>query len=94
MKPIDTLMGMLAFSKAGHDKSNIYIIIEETDTHVLLADGRTRTIEKPKKKNRRHIQIIKKEIDRELKYRLMQPERPVCNEEIKRAIKLYKQESD
>lgn len=94
MKPTEILTGMFAFSKAGHDKSNIYIIIEETDTHVFLADGRTRTIERPKKKNRRHIQLMKRGIDEELRHRLRQPERPVCNEEIKRAIRLCKQELD
>ena len=54
------MTGMLASSKAGHDKNTVYVIIKEETEYVYLVDGKTRTIEKPKKKNKRHIQIIKK----------------------------------
>lgn len=91
MKPTDALIGMLAVSKTGHDRNNKYIIIEETENFVFLADGRLRTLENPKKKNRRHIQLIKKGLDKELSCRLKQTDKTVRNEEIKRAIKLYKQ---
>ena len=33
------MIGWMACSKAGHDKDKIYIIIEETDKYVWLADG-------------------------------------------------------
>ena len=45
-------MGMLAKSKAGHDKNNVYIVIGEEDRYVYLADGEVRTWEKPKKKEK------------------------------------------
>lgn len=51
---------MLASSKAGHDKNNVYVIIKEETEYVYLADGKLKTIQKPKKKNKKHIQIIKK----------------------------------
>lgn len=54
------MTGMLASSKAGHDKNTVYVIIKEETEYVQLADGRIRTLEKPKRKNRKHIQIIKK----------------------------------
>ena len=50
---------MLAASKAGHDKNNVYVIIKEETEYVYLADGKLKTTEKPKKKNKKHIQIIK-----------------------------------
>ncbi|MBP5384941.1 MAG: KOW domain-containing RNA-binding protein [Lachnospiraceae bacterium] len=53
------MTGYLARSLAGHDKGTLYIIIEETDDHVMLADGRYKTLEKPKRKNRKHIQLIR-----------------------------------
>ena len=34
--------GMLARSKAGHDKAKMYIIKEVDDTYVYLVDGRIR----------------------------------------------------
>lgn len=55
-----TTMGMLARSQAGHDKNRIYVIIKEEDEYVYLADGRSRTADRPKKKNKKHIQIIRK----------------------------------
>ncbi|MDE7340924.1 MAG: KOW domain-containing RNA-binding protein [Lachnospiraceae bacterium] len=54
------MTGMLASSKAGHDKNTVYVIIKEEMEYVYLADGRTKTLEKPKRKNKKHIQIIKK----------------------------------
>ena len=50
--------GMLAKSKAGHDKGHLYIIYDVDETYVYLVDGRIRTIDKPKKKKRKHVQII------------------------------------
>lgn len=93
MKPTDTITGMFAASKAGHDRGNIYFIIEETEEYVLLADGRIRTTIHPKKKNKRHIQCIKKRCNEALRQKLLAGE-AIKDEEIKRAIKLYQMESD
>ena len=68
----------------------IYIIIEETDDAVVLADGECRPLSKPKTKKKKHIQVIKKSMDADLTARLKNGV-PCRNEEIKRAIKLYKQ---
>lgn len=57
---------MLASSKAGHDKKTVYVIIEEDKEYVYLADGKTRPLTKPKKKNKKHIQIIKRVIEPEI----------------------------
>lgn len=59
MKTYDTdLRGKLCVSLCGHDKGKIYVIIASDDEEVLLADGESRTLDRPKKKNRRHIQPI------------------------------------
>lgn len=52
--------GMLARSKAGHDKGKVYVIIEEDDTYVYLADGGIRTLDHLKKKKKKHVQLILK----------------------------------
>ena len=54
------MVGLLAMSKAGHDKGALYVIIREEGEYVYVADGRIRTSDRPKKKNRKHVQIIKK----------------------------------
>ena len=76
------MTGMLASSKAGHDKKTVYVIIKEETEYVYLADGRLKTLEKPKKKNKKHVQIIKKNRRIDIS--------SVTNEEIKHIIKLYR----
>ena len=51
-------VGMLARSKAGHDKGHVYVIFDVDETYVYLVDGVIRTIEKPKKKKKKHVQLI------------------------------------
>ena len=48
----------LAVSRCGHDKGNVYLIVGEEENRVWLCDGKTRTLEKPKAKNRKHIQPV------------------------------------
>ena len=48
-----------ARSKSGHDKNQIYLIKEKDEKIVYLVNGTTRTLDMPKKKNAKHIQIIK-----------------------------------
>lgn len=70
--------GYLARSLAGHDKGKIYAVISEDKSVMLLADGRERTLGKPKKKNPKHVQIIKIAV-------------PIDNNEvIKHSIKMYR----
>lgn len=83
------MIGYYAASKAGHDRNEIYIIISEDGEYVYLADGRLRTVEHPKRKNRKHIQIIRQGVDEKL-CQALKDKKPVDNETLKRAIKLYK----
>ena len=80
------MTGMFATSKAGHDKGNVYFIIREDQEYVYLVDGKLRTLDKPKKKNKKHIQIIK--YNRHLTLSIEEKEQ-ISNEAIKRAIKEY-----
>lgn len=83
-------VGMLAMSKSGHDRGQLYVIIREEDGYIYLADGRHKLVDSCKKKNRRHIQIIHT-LAAGVGQKLQQGE-SVTNEEIKRAIKLYQKE--
>ena len=56
-------IGMLAKSKAGHDKNKIFVIIGIEEEYVFLADGKNRLICQPKKKKIKHIQLIKEKYD-------------------------------
>lgn len=72
--------GMLAWSKAGHDKDKLYLIIAVEGDCVYLADGRLRPLEHPKKKKKKHVQIIKEKPE-ELSLTELK------NEDIRRIIK-------
>ena len=51
---------MLATSKAGHDRNQVYVILEEENDFYVVANGTTKPIAKPKKKKKIHLQLIKK----------------------------------
>lgn len=76
------MTGYLAYSLSGHDKGRVYLIISEDEDYVYLADGDVRTTDRLKKKNKKHIQVIKK-INRRT------DTASVTNEEIKYQIKQY-----
>lgn len=52
------MLGEFATSKAGHDKDRLYMIVGEEGECVYLCDGRLRGVEHPKKKKKKHIQMI------------------------------------
>ena len=76
------MAGYLAYSLSGHDKGRVYLIMKEDGDYVYLADGDVRTTDKLKKKNRKHIQVIKKAGK-------MTDLHLVTNEKIKYQIKQY-----
>ena len=81
------MIGKFATSKAGHDKTKLYIIINEDLEYVYLVDGDLKPLAKPKKKSKKHIQIINK-VDEIIQNKL-ETKQIIYNEDIKRAIKLY-----
>lgn len=84
-------VGGLVKSKAGHDRGNLFIIIEESREYVYLVDGIYRTIAKPKCKKKKHVQIIGVS-DETLNKKLTHGEH-ITDEEIKYFIKCYKREN-
>lgn len=48
-------IGGLARSRAYHDKNELYVITSQDETYVYLSDGRCHPLEKPKRKNRKHL---------------------------------------
>ena len=54
------MTGCFARSLAGHDKTEIYIIVGEEPGYVYLSDGKLKKVENPKKKKLKHIQPVKR----------------------------------
>ncbi len=79
-----------AKSLSGHDRNQYYLIVKKDEKNVYLVNGRTKLLGNPKKKNSRHIQIIRKLPDEVIK---------ALSEEltditVKRAIKIYNQQQN
>lgn len=81
---VRTETGMLAKSLAGHDRNRLYIIIRTEGEYVWLADGSCRTVERPKRKKKKHIQVVHR-IPEPVKSVLEHGE-PIQNEHIKQII--------
>ena len=59
----DTI-GMIVKSLAGRDKHRAFVVVGRLDEeHLLIADGRLRRIDKPKKKKLRHLSVTGDSID-------------------------------
>lgn len=80
-------VGALVCSLAGHDKNQIFIIIEESKEYVSLVDGKFRTLKKPKCKNKKHLQVIH-DHDEPQRRKLIE-EAALTDEAAKRFIKCY-----
>jgi len=78
-------IGMFARSLAGHDKNKLYLIIQAEDEYVYLVDGKIRTLDRPKKKKRKHIQIDYQVL--EFVKQKIESGQMLRDEDIKRAIK-------
>lgn len=82
---MDQMIGKFARSKAGHDKDRIYVITGEDAEYVYLVDGKLRKTANPKRKRKKHIQLIQR-ADAALS-QLQSAQKPVTDEQIKAAIK-------
>lgn len=50
-------VGQVVYSKCGHDKGKAFIIVSLEENFAYIADGRSRTLEKPKYKKLKHLQV-------------------------------------
>ena len=80
--------GTIVKSLAGHDKEEVFFILREEGEYVYLVDEKYRTLDKPKKKNRKHVETVSCEMDGPGK-KIRENQR-VTDEEIARFIKCIK----
>ena len=82
--------GMLARSKAGHDKDTVYAVLQEDGDYYYLTDGRLRPLANPKKKKKKHVQLIIHPGD-EIKQQLLS----ACDDaQIRKLLKQYRNGSE
>ena len=54
----DISISDVVLSTAGRDQGQLFYCIGTDDQFVLLADGKGRTLDKPKRKKRKHVQKV------------------------------------
>lgn len=57
---MDIQKGMIVKAVAGRDKERYFAVVGEENGLVLIADGKTRKLRKPKRKNIRHLKFTGK----------------------------------
>ncbi len=84
---LDYNLGQIIISKAGRDKNKFLIVIDISDEYVYVVDGKSRKIESPKQKKKKHIQYtsyISKTIVEKLNEKIK-----ISNSDIRKAIDEY-----
>ncbi len=77
-------------SIAGHDKGSLFYVIETDGVYLLLANGRERTVEQPKRKKQKHVCKVPRP-DSTLTGKIRNGER-VLNSELRRGLAILGQE--
>ena len=54
----DLTIADVVISTAGRDQGKLFYVLEADETYLTLADGKGRTIEKPKRKKRKHTNKV------------------------------------
>lgn len=47
-------------ASAGRDEGKLFFVVDTDGEYLLLADGKTRRLEKPKRKKRRHVEFYRR----------------------------------
>ena len=55
---VDIVCGSVVYANAGRDKGSMFVAVELHDGFVYIADGRERKLQKPKRKNPKHISPV------------------------------------
>ena len=77
----------VVISLNGRDEGKLFLVVGTEDEYSLLADGKGRRIDKPKKKKNKHLKLEGK-VDNPIATKLMGGEK-VTNNEIRRALAQY-----
>lgn len=80
-------VGQVVYSKSGHDKGKAFVITDVEGDFLYLVDGKSRTVDKPKKKRNKHVQITNYE-ESEIKTKIVNGEY-LLDADFVKALKKY-----
>lgn len=88
----DYQVGQIVKSRAGRDKSNLFVIIDKNNEYVYLVDGKIRKMDHPKKKKVKHIEATNY-IDTNIVNKINSDQK-IVNADIRKALQLYEAEAN
>ena len=62
---MEILTGRVVISSAGHDKGRFMLVVGADGDRILVADGKERKLDHPKRKNIRHVRATDRTIEPE-----------------------------
>ena len=77
-------------SDAGRDAGKLFVVLAVEGEYLLLADGKSRKVESPKRKKRRHVLFVASEETR-LSEKIKSDEK-ITNSELRRTLAGYRTE--
>ncbi len=77
-------------SDAGRDKGKLFAVLAVEGEYLLLADGKGRKVEAPKRKKRRHVLFVASDATR-LSEKIKSSEK-ITNSELRRTLAAYRSE--
>lgn len=80
--------GQVVRSLAGHDQGNLFYVLVDDGDYLLLADGKRRRLETPKRKKRKHLSLL--EIDGTPAVLDLQDRGELSNKELRRALAAFR----
>ena len=84
---MDIATAHIVEATAGRDCGRFFFVLETQGDHLLLADGKGRRVEAPKRKSRKHVRVVGT-APAELAARLIRKEK-VTNSELRKAIAVF-----
>ena len=81
---MDIVKANIVKSTAGSDKGEIFFVLATEGDFLLLADGKLRPVERPKRKRRKHV-VLRRADGGELSRRIRSNE-SITNSELRKAI--------
>ena len=76
-------------SSAGRDKGKLFFVLDTEGEFLLLADGKSRKVETPKRKKRRHVRFVATEtmgVSEKIT-----GEEKITNSELRRALAVFRE---
>ena len=79
-------------STAGRDQGKLFFVMKTENEFLLLADGKTRKAESPKKKKRKHVQFFRRTDCRVAEK--IRSEETITNSELRRTLAALSEEGN